>query len=58
MATPSASLKDVLFDRGIEAWLAPCCGREAASLLYAATYVGVWMVVTTVMYRRRVFIGI
>ncbi len=58
MATPSASLKDVLFDRGIASWLVPCCGREAASFGYAAIYVGIWMVVTTVMYRRRVFIGI
>jgi predicted acyltransferase len=58
MVSPDASLKDVLFERGFASWIAPCCGREAASACYAASYVALWTMVTIVMYRRRIFVGI
>ena len=52
------SLKAELYRRGFASWLRPCCGAEAASLAYAIAYVAVWAIVATVMYRRRLFIGI
>jgi predicted acyltransferase len=52
------SLKAAIFERGFDSWLRPCCGADAASLAYALAYVGLWGVVLTAMYRRRIFIGI
>jgi predicted acyltransferase len=39
-------------------WAVPCCGTEAASLLYAIAYVALWAGVAMFMYRRRVFVGV
>jgi predicted acyltransferase len=47
-----------VYQHAFASWAVPCCGAEAASLLYALAYVGLWAVVLTAMYRRRIFIGI
>jgi predicted acyltransferase len=53
-----ASLKWEIYSRGFASWAEPCCGVEAASLLYAVAYAGIWAAVNVTMYRRRIFIGI
>lgn len=57
-AVGGASVEWVVYQRAFASWAEPCCGVQAASLLYALTYVGLWGIVVTAMYRRRVFIGI
>jgi predicted acyltransferase len=52
------SLKWQLYSRGVASWAEPCCGIEAASLIYALANVALWMVVLSVMYRRNMFIRI
>jgi predicted acyltransferase len=54
----AATLKWSLYSHGFASWLDDCCGVEAASLSYALAYVGLWAGVATVMYRRRLFVGI
>lgn len=51
-------LKSVIFQRAFASWATPCCGAEAASLLYALAYVALWEVALLVLYRKDVFIGI
>lgn len=51
-------LKWSLYSNAFASWLGPCCGEETASLSYALAYVALWAVVVTVMYRRRLFVGI
>jgi predicted acyltransferase len=59
VATPrGASLKWEIYSRGFGAWIVPCCGVEAASVVYALTYVALWTIVAIVLYRRRIFVGI
>jgi predicted acyltransferase len=58
---PSAgapSLKTAIYRAGFASWLVPCCGGETASLAYALTYVTFWGLILTMMYHRRIFIGI
>ena len=59
IVTPGgASLKWVLYRAAFASWAEPCCGPEAASLLYAVAYTTLWGVVLWIMYRRRIFVGI
>jgi predicted acyltransferase len=52
------SLKWEIYWHAFGSWAAPCCGTEAASLLYAIAYVALWTAVAMLMYRRRVFVGV
>ena len=56
--SPDTSLKGAIYQHLFAERLAPCCGAEAASLGYALAYVATWGIVLSVMYRKRVFIGI
>jgi predicted acyltransferase len=59
VAWPStATLKWEVYSQAFAWWAEPCCGAELASLAYALAYVAVWCVVVSLMYRRRIFIGI
>jgi predicted acyltransferase len=51
-------VKWAIYSRAFAWWAVPCCGREAASLFYALTYVAFWGGVVWIMYRKQVFIGI
>jgi predicted acyltransferase len=51
-------LKTAIYRAGFASWLVPCCGGETASLAYALTYVTFWGLILTMMYHRRIFIGI
>jgi predicted acyltransferase len=53
-----ASMKGSLYAHTFAWWAVPCCGAEAASLMYAVAYVAVWGLVVTLMYRRKIFIRI
>jgi len=58
VSASGASLKWEIYSVAFASWAERCCGVEAASLLYAVAYAGLWAAVTFVMYRRRVFVGI
>lgn len=51
-------VKAFVYQHAFASWLTPCCGPEAASLLYAVVYVAFWALFLNALYRRRVFIGI
>jgi predicted acyltransferase len=53
-----ADAKWLIYSHAFASWGVPCCGAEAASLFYALAYVALWGVVVSVMYRKRVFLGI
>ncbi len=53
-----ADVKWLIYSRAFASWRAPCCGGDAASLFYALAYVVFWGVVVSIMYRKRVFIGV
>jgi predicted acyltransferase len=53
-----ASLKSEVYWRAFGSWAGPCCGAQAASLLYAITYVGLWAVIVMWMLREGVFVAI
>ena len=52
------SLKDAIFSLAFASWLVPRYPLEVASAVYACAYVLLWGAVVTLMYRRRIFIGI
>jgi len=56
--SPGVSLKAMIYRNAFAPWLRPCCGAEAASLVYALAYVALWSIVLVEMQRRRIFIGI
>ena len=53
-----ASVKWALYWYGFGSWSAQCCDPRAASLAYALAYTALWGAIMTVMYRRRIFIGV
>ena len=57
-AQAGASVKWDLYWYGFGSWVSQCCTAKAASLAYAVTYTALWGLVVTLMYRRRLFIGI
>jgi predicted acyltransferase len=57
-AQAGASVKWDLYWYGFGSWVSQCCSAKAASLAYAVTYTALWGLVVTLMYRRRLFIGI
>jgi predicted acyltransferase len=58
MVSSAGSLKSVVYRQLFLSWVRPCCGAEAASLVYALAYVALWSVVLLEMHRRRLFIRI
>jgi predicted acyltransferase len=58
MVSSAGSLKSVVYRQLFLSWARPCCGAEAASLVYALAYVALWSVVLLEMHRRRLFIRI
>lgn len=55
---PGVSMKWHLYWYGFGEWASRCCSEEAASLAYALVYTTFWGMIVTVMYRRRIFVGI
>jgi predicted acyltransferase len=52
------SLRTWLYVRGYASWAGRWFGAEYASLLYALTYVLLWLALMWVFYRKRIFIHI
>ena len=57
-ARSDTPLKWELYSHAFASWAVPCCGADAASLLYAIAYVALWAAVVMFMHRRGVFLAV